>query len=130
MSNQILDCGHSPSPTDGLGTGYGYDHDHKTHCYACCADRDRTAMIQDGAITLYLTRDPQINVDAWKITNWPGTLRFAVGKVSHSKRGGGFGSQRTDAWFMGPDADGRPGATWHAINRGDSQIARCRRVRS
>lgn len=110
------DCGHEGP--------YGESAIGETFCYACAALRDREAMQRDGAITLYLTRDRETNEHAWKITNWPGTLRFPAGRVKHSRRGGGFGAQRTDAWFIGPD-----GATWHAVNRGDNEIARCRRVK-
>jgi hypothetical protein len=71
-----------------------------------------------------MSLDLEINRDAWKITDWAGLLRFPVGRIRHSKRGGGFGVQRTDAWFMDQD-----GATWHAVNRGDNQIAHCKRLK-
>lgn len=117
----ILDCGHPESPHSDFTTGYGTTADGKRHCYACCAAQDRADMLANGRATLYLSKDKS---GAWHVSNWPGTLTFlARAKTAH--RGGGFGCQRTDAWFRGPD-----GAMWHAINRGDNQIARCRRLKA
>ena len=128
----ILDCGHEPSPHESFTTGYGVTADGKKACYACCAESDKAAMIADGRACLYLvSRETAPAVGAmgarreYYVTNWPGSLEFRVGgAVRHSRNGGGFGCQRTDAWFTGPD--GKP---WHAVNRGDNQIARCRRVK-
>lgn len=128
----LLDCGH-PAPALSAdhtgGTGYGTDADGKRHCYACCAAIDRAAMVATGRATLYLVqREFTDSADGtkfkrWRVVNWPGSLEFPVrGPVSHGK--GGFGAQRTDAWFAGPD-----GYVWHAINRGDNQIARCKRTK-
>lgn len=77
-------------------------------------------MLETGRAILYLSKD---EAGAWHVTNWPGSLSFPA-RVHSSPRGGGFGSPRLDAWFTGPD-----GATWHAVNRGDNQIARCRRLK-
>ena len=113
----ILDCGHAPSAHESFTTGYGINANGKKHCYACCAEHDRVAMLADGRATLYLTEKG--------ITNWPGSLVFPIlGSPNVKPHGGGFGAQRTDAWFVGPDR-----FVWHAINRGDSQIARCRRTK-
>jgi hypothetical protein len=122
----ILDCGHPPSDYKGIGTGYGTAPDGKTACYECCAVRDREQMVRDGTAVLYLTSHRQIpsGNHTREVINWPGSLRFAVTRWRHSRHGGGFGTQRTDAWFIGPD-----GATWHAINRGDMDVARCKRVK-
>lgn len=117
----ILDCGHAPSPHESFTTGYGETVDGRKHCYVCCAADDRKVMAKTGAVTLYLSKHPTLG---WRVTNWPGSLKFQTWGVRHSARGGGFGSQRTDAWFRGPD-----GFVWHAINRGDMDIARCRRTR-
>lgn len=119
---EILDCGHPPSPHESFTTGYGLGADGKTYCYACCAERERASMVTTGRATLYLVDG--CDGRPYRVTDWPGHLSFAVGRVRCSARGGGFGSQRTDAWFTGPD-----GRTWHAVSRGDSQIARCRRVK-
>ena len=129
---ELLDCGHPASPHSDFTTGYGVTADGKRHCYTCCAARDVADMVETGTATLYLvSRETAPEVGAmgvrreYYVTNWPGSLEFRVGgAVSHSKYGGGFGSQRTDAWFTGPD-----GKAWHAINRGDNQIARCRRLK-
>ena len=124
------DCGHViPALPDGHcgGTGYGVDSAGRKHCYQCCSDRERASMVATGCATLYLTRDPKedgLRSPAYSVTDWPGKLRFPAIGVKVSRRGGGFGSQRTDAWFVGPD-----GYVWHAINRGDMQIARCKRTR-
>lgn len=134
--NDLLDCGHPrPVLAPGHGTGYGV-HKGRTACYACCADLDRAEMIATGRITLYLvTRLPSTPYTPYAfrhhVANWPGSLSFeclarpgTYEGVKRSSRGGGFGSQRTDAWFVGPD-----GYVWHAINRGDMDVARCRRTK-
>lgn len=115
------DCGHTiPALPAGHcgGTGYGTDPETgRTACYACCAERERAAMIATGRAVLYL--------DELDVTDWPGLLRFPiVERHNHARGTGGFhGAQRTDAWFHGPD-----GHVWHAVNRGDMQLARCRRT--
>ena len=119
MTAKTLDCGHPPSSHSDITTGYGQDSNGRTYCYSCCADRDRADMIETGRATLYLVKRADWHV----ITNWPSSLEFRAHDVSRSPRGGGFGSQRTDAWFTGPD-----GFIWHAINRGDMDLARCRRT--
>lgn len=132
---RILDCGHTPSPHPVCTTGYGATADGKRHCYACCADQERAAMIATGRATLYLTRKDQPEslpgpamgrgmVSRWTIGDWSGTLAFPAYGVKFSRNGGRFGSQRTDAYFTGPD-----GKEWHAVNRGDNDIARCRRIK-
>lgn len=135
-SPELLDCGHAPTPQapGSCGTGYGTDSAGKTSCYACCAVSDRAAMVETGRATLYLVSRPNpspqtvgnTNRDArhWFVTNWPGSLEFKCFGADIKPRGGGFGAQRTDAYFPGPD-----GYVWHAVNRGDSQIARCRRTK-
>lgn len=114
----ILECGHALNKPerDTVTTGYGRTASGDRHCFACCAEQDRAEMIETGRHPcLYLTRG--------EVRNWPGSLRFAVTETRRNPRAGGFGSQRTDAWFRGPD-----GHMWHAINRGDNDIARCRRT--
>ena len=127
---RILDCGHAPSPHEAFSTGYGTDSAGKTLCYACCAARDRADMIATGRTALYLQEtdgsrvEPFTSRDRMRVTNWPGSLSFPVTHFRKSRNGGGFGSQRTDAWFAGPD-----GYIWHAVNRGDNDIARCKRTK-
>jgi hypothetical protein len=120
---RILDCGHTPSAHSSMTTGYGTDEHGKRQCYACCAERERARMIETGRATLYLVgpKAGQINM---RVTDWPGHLEFIAWGLQRSPRGGGFGAQRTDAWFTGPD-----GYVWHAVNRGDNQIARCKRTK-
>lgn len=132
LNGGICDCGHLPTArpkgqTSG-GTGYG-TYDGKTYCYACCAERDRADMIATGRATLYLVRKKssdgkEFDIFTRHVTNWPGTLEFRCSETRHYPRSGGFGSQRTDAWFAGPD-----GYVWHAVNRGDMDIARCKRTK-
>lgn len=121
-TTELLDCGHPPTEGIAFGTGYGRDKHGARHCYDCCARNDREAMKADGAIVLYLTNGAD---GLHSVTNWPGTLRFRVLSMREYKRGGGFGTSRTDAWFEGPD-----GFLWHAVQRGESsQLARCKRTR-
>lgn len=88
-------------------------------CYACCGKHDKAYMLEHGKITLYLSRAD----DGWYVGNWPATLRFPV---SHMKQGAhNIARSRYDAWFTGPD-----GKQWHAVNIGDNQIARCKRLKA
>lgn len=138
----LLECGHPESPHRDFTRGYGTWENGDRFCYACCAERDRKDMIETGRATLYLVeriekrplqnagyyglaeKDSTVDVKTYYVTNWPGSLEFKARHIDYKKYGGGFGSQRTDAWFTGPD-----GKAWHAVNRGDSQIARCRRLK-
>ena len=110
----ILDCGHPESPHSDITRGYGIDkHGHK-HCYQCCADNDLAEMIKTGRATLYLTDK--------EITNWPGSLRFAVEyrKTGHHN----IARKRYDAWFS------VNGEHWHGVQYGDmTQIIHCRRIK-
>ncbi len=122
---ELLDCGHAPSPHSEITTGYG-EYKGKRYCYACCAERDRTQMREHGYIDLYLVKRERKHTQGdgvWWITNWPSSLEFSARHIRTSKHGGGFGSQRTDAWFA------FDGFWWHAINRGEMQIARCRKTK-
>lgn len=122
---ELLDCGHEPSAHDAsITTGYARTSDGQRICYACAADRERADMIATGRATLYLV-DSQASIGrAWTVQNWPSSLCFPVTHTRKSARGGGFGADRIDAWFAGPD-----GYVWHAVNRGDNQVARCRRMK-
>lgn len=91
-------------------------------CYACCAADDRAYMIEHGRITAYLIHREGGERPGWYVTNWPGTLEFPCTRVSTGRHKSG--RVRRDAWFTGPD-----GAQWHAVNAGDDQIARCRRLK-
>jgi hypothetical protein len=131
---EILDCGHvntrAPKPGECGGTGYArIKHESGAEqriCYDCCAVRDRLDMLATGRAVLYLVgRVDNVHVTTHVVTNWPGTLEFkCFPRVVRRPGAGGFGAQRTDAWFIGPD-----GFIWHAINRGDMQLARCKRTK-
>lgn len=99
------------------GTGYGVDKDGAKHCYQCCALAEFDSMVETGKGMLYLGVDT--------VHDWAGHLAFKTLGRRYSRHGGGFGSQRTDFWFTGPD-----GALWHGINRGDMDLARVRRTKS
>lgn len=92
-------------------------------CFDCCGRADVSAMRATGRATLYLTKQ-EGQIFGRTVCNWPGTLSIITGDVAHHKRAGGFGSNRTDVWFDGPD-----GYRWHGVNRGDNDILRCRRTR-
>jgi hypothetical protein len=118
----VCDCGHPPTPQapDSCTTGYGTDEHGKTACFACCGLRDAEQMRTTGKHGgLYLVKRD----GAWFVVNWPGTLELVPWRVRVSPRGGGFGSQRTDAWFN------FEGETWHAVNRGDMDLCRCHRLK-
>jgi hypothetical protein len=129
-------CGKSePVPADGpkpdkpLAKGESLERSPAV-CYKCCAEDDRRSMIETGKATLYLVKReiaPAVHgagpLMCYFITNWPGSLEFKVGgAVRHSRHN--IAGSRTDAWFTGPD-----GKEWHAVNIGDNQIARCRRLK-
>ena len=127
----LLDCGHEPTPNSGPGTGYGADSAGKTYCYKCCADRDREQMKADGQTMLYLTIfDPAkthstnkgTSVIAGELTNWPGTLRIPIHRISNSRHN--WGLTRRDFWFK------FEGLGWHGYQIGENtQIAHCRRLK-
>lgn len=121
----VLDCGHTPSPHEAFSTGYGVDSKGKKSCYACCAEADKTRMIEDGKIVLYLSHDaaPQISSDYW-VANWPGSLKFRVSYRKVSRHN--MARTRDDVWFTGPD-----GKNWHGVQYGrNSQLCYCKRIKS
>lgn len=115
MKAELLDCGHAESPHSDFTTGYGTDPETgKRHCYACCAERDKQRMRDDGRITLYLTDRT--------VTNWPGSLKIPV----HHLRKGAHNMARTryDVWFS------FEGALWHGVQYGENtQICHCRKTK-
>lgn len=120
--NDLLDCGHAPSPHSPHTTGYGTRTDGTTACYECCAEVDKASMREHGKITLYFAdgkwpHSPQIS-------NWPGSLSFIAFNITRS-HGGGFAGRY-------PIVSGRfrfEGALWTFRNAGDNQIARCRKLK-
>lgn len=119
MADTTLTCGHEPT-ADSFTPGYGEDTRGNRYCYACCADRDKAAMIRDGRATLYLSKGES----GWIISNWPGSLRFGVRATRRGRHN--MAGTRYDAWFIGPDL-----APWHAVQYGEnSQIAHCKRIKS
>lgn len=63
---EILDCGHAPTPGNGLSTGRAYDADGKTCCYNCASQPDIDAIERGEEVFAYTSSDGK------KITTWPG----------------------------------------------------------
>jgi hypothetical protein len=118
LTIDLLECGHPESEHSDFTRGYGRDKDGSRFCYACCADRDRQQMKEDGRTCLYLAKDDK----GWKVTNWPGSLVF---RPSYVKKGShNIAGTRLDAWFA------FEGHVWHAVQYGEwTQIAHCRRTK-
>lgn len=68
----ICDCGHPESPHSDCTRGYGTDADGRTHCYDCCAARDRESLRTSDRFSGY------ISADGKRLTGWPG---FSLGRV-------------------------------------------------
>jgi len=103
-----------------LSTGYAlYGKRNRKVCYECCADIDRRWMDRHGRIALYLSKEED---GRWKVTNWPGTLRFTPWYV---KEGGhNMAGVRLDAWFKDHRA-----RVWHGVTIGRwTQILHARRL--
>jgi hypothetical protein len=136
----ILDCGHPPSACESFTTGYGIDSDGRKSCYACCAVGDVNLMRETGRNTLYLThhddglgcamvqrRHSSQRVCAlarhWTVSNWTGSLRYAVTSISHSASNW-WNVYRADVRFVGPD-----GCAWYGRQQGDNDLVRVKRVK-
>jgi hypothetical protein len=121
MTEEILECGHPPSPHESFTTGYGVDSDGNRHCYQCCADQDDKLMQDDERITLYLTKNEE---GAWKVCNWPSSLVFPA-FVQISPNGHNWGLTRRDAWFFD-----RRGDPWWGVQFGENtELIHCRRLK-
>lgn len=137
-----VDCGKEIiHPAKSLTTGFGWDENERGDkvkvCFACCGYRDKAEMILTGRATLYLSKvsaEPKVThllgvrqtgrVDGtWKITNWPGTLKFEPGMVKRGRHN--IAGTRYDVWFCGPD-----GFRWHGVSYGgNTQILHCKRTK-
>lgn len=117
----LCDCGHMSDPSD-YSTGYGIDSEtHLKYCYACCAERERAAMIQHGTATLYVIEEDGIPV---RVTDWPGKLVFPV--RGYRKGRHNIARIMVSVWFKGPD-----GFLWYGRQVGDNnQCANFRRTKS
>ena len=105
------------------GTTYGIDDDGHKHCYACCGDRDRKSMAETGRFTGYVILDGYGN--PYKVTNWPGTLRFVV-DYSIARNHNWCGVDQVYIWFGGPE-----GRLWLGrwVRSRESEIVRCKRLK-
>lgn len=128
-------CGGHCKRGDSIGAGYGLDDNGARVCYSCCADQDRAFMIKHGKHGgLYLTKNrnyraPTVGMCGsggapYYVTNWPGTLKFAVYGVRKSWHNFAGSNGRRDCWFNGPD-----GHVWHGVSIGDMDLIRCRRTK-
>ena len=125
-TDRVLDCGHFPTvPRYEFTTGYAVESDTgRRICYACAGAGILRTMIATGRATLYVTeRATEAGGATMHVGDWGSAFTFTAYSCRRAKRGGGFGSQRTDVWFTGPD-----GKRWHGVNRGDSQILICKRM--
>lgn len=107
-------------PADSCGAGYAVRDDDSLICYACCGELDAEALAAakpGDRFTHYLTKD---GTGQWHVSNWPGTLKVRAG-VKHGRHN--IGRTRIDAWFS------YAGKSFHAVNIGDSQIARIRALK-
>lgn len=118
-------CGAQYAPK-GITTGYGVYENHQGKverlCFACCAQVDRAEMILTGRAILYLTKDE--GGCRWKISNWPGSLRFAPHEVKVRRICAGFCRvERRDVWWW------YEGELWWGRGQGDNDLIRCRRTK-
>jgi hypothetical protein len=91
------DCGKPfPVQRETCGTGCGI-YEGKKICYACCAVRDRKALMGlkgREQYHLYLTRNGD---GKFYVSNWPGTLKIAVDYAVEGRHN--FAGCRTDVGF-------------------------------
>ena len=91
------DCGKPfPVQRETCGTGCGI-YEGKKVCYACCAVRDRKALMGlkgREQYHLYLTRNGD---GKFYVSNWPGTLKIAVDYSWEGRHN--FAGTRTDVGF-------------------------------
>lgn len=91
------DCGKPfPVQRETCGAGYG-TYDGKKVCYACCAVRDRKALMGlkgREQYHLYLTKK---KCGKFFVSNWPGTLKIAVDYAVEGRHN--LAGTRTDVGF-------------------------------
>lgn len=91
------DCGKPfPVQRETCGAGYG-TYDGKKVCYACCAVRDRKALMGlkgREQYHLYLTKKKD---GKFFVSNWPGTLKIAVDYAVEGRHN--LAGTRTDVGF-------------------------------
>ena len=124
MSNICSCCNNEIPPSKyQFTTGYGIDREGNKVCYTCCGDNDRKRMVEDGAITLYLTNREKDGVKRPRVVNWPGSLEFNV--YLHKEGRHNIAGKRRDVWFRGPDNH-----VWHGVQYGDmTEICHCKRTK-
>lgn len=108
-----LDCGHPPTPTDGLGTGRAY-LDGKTICYGCAADHDRETLAAGTPTLAYVKPWPGTAYDAQnrvKIITWAG-VELGWGWVAR-------GDRYATRYHVNATIGGRKYWGWTPANSGD-----------
>lgn len=112
-SPNILDCGHPPTPTEGIGTGYARTPDDKMICYECADNMQRADMADPNRrqITAYISSDGK------KIITWSGgELANITGHRTY--QGGWKRSTMHMFWAIDP----RTGRHWYGRNKGEGMI--------
>ena len=107
--HEAIDC----TPEGYFTPGYGSNRDgsEKT-CYACIAKDEAAEMLATGKGFLY------INEKTREVSNWPGSLKFHVNRISRSFHNFAGKDGRVDFWFRGLGRD------WHGVCIGDQQFSR------
>lgn len=118
----LLECGHPESQHSSITRGYGKDAQGNRHCYACCADRDREQMRNEGKTCLYLTQDKTGQNQIYMLSNWPGSLKIPVRHIRKGRHN--MARVRYDVRFV------FEGSEWSGTQYGDNtQICHCRRLK-
>ena len=110
MTTQLLDCGHTPTVTDGCGTGSATDRAGRTMCYDCANAGERDALKTGDTYTAYLTRDTATNQPV--LTTWPGGALARVTAVWETSIGGFLGRHKITR-FRAVDVHG---AHWYVTS--------------
>lgn len=65
----VCDCGHRESDHSEITRGYGRDEQGRTHCYACCLERDLATMRDSAPGDRF---SAYVSSDGRRLTSWPG----------------------------------------------------------
>jgi len=104
----LLDCGHSPTPTNGIGTGVAYGDDGEGNSYSMCYDCARIDLMDSIKVVGLCGSDlrvPIVYMDAeWKnFTTWDGQIIGHITKVGkrHVFSKGVGGRRHIEGVFIG-----------------------------
>jgi len=122
IDKRVLDCGHKPTPRDGISTGTATLPDEREVCYACADSWQRARMRETGELFAYLS------TDGTAIQTWSGGDLITI--TAKSVRRVGFrdySSKRPERWYVTRrDADGN---VWHGQGPGPGMYCRMKRAR-